>query len=283
MLISTTLTGCNEAIIGPALESIVDHVDACLVIDTGVRDATINVAMRVCGPKLILRRWPWRNDYGAARNAALEFAESVGADWAITVDPDERMVWGGGFDLRAYLATAPYKLIKSSSDSDPRYDKERAIRLNIGCRWIGVTHEWLRVEEHERVDLPYDSLHFTELPKSHEVALVKHARDEKMLRDYLATNPEPRAAWPRWNNYLASALQYQGKLDEALEVYQHIIELEGYTRYGYIAAWRSVQCWLAKGEPAKALEVCERHLHACPDSPDLLYFRDIVRMRVRAA
>jgi hypothetical protein len=49
MIVSTTLTGSNADIIGDALASVVAQVDRCLVIDTGARDESIDVARRVAG------------------------------------------------------------------------------------------------------------------------------------------------------------------------------------------------------------------------------------------
>jgi hypothetical protein len=41
---STTLTGNSAGLIADALRSVVDWVDYCLVIDTGVTDGTLEVA-----------------------------------------------------------------------------------------------------------------------------------------------------------------------------------------------------------------------------------------------
>ena len=55
-LISLTLTGNNEALIGDAIQSVVGWVDQCLVIDTGVTDRSLEVARRVVNIKSILEQ-----------------------------------------------------------------------------------------------------------------------------------------------------------------------------------------------------------------------------------
>ena len=44
MIVSTTLTGSNADIIGDALASVLEQVDRCIVIDTGAKDDTVEVA-----------------------------------------------------------------------------------------------------------------------------------------------------------------------------------------------------------------------------------------------
>ena len=107
MIVSTTLTGSNADIIGEAIASVVDQVDRCLVVDTGARDASIEVARAAAGDKLLLREFPWKNDFAAARNFALQAATEAGGTWAVTVDTDERLIFDRGLDLRAELARTP--------------------------------------------------------------------------------------------------------------------------------------------------------------------------------
>src|SRR6185436_17229614 len=102
---STTLTGNNAAIIADALSSVVQWVDICLVIDTGVTDETLEIARRVAGDKYVGCRFSWINDFAAARNFALEAAAAEGADWAVTLDTDERIDLAG-VDLRKVLGSA---------------------------------------------------------------------------------------------------------------------------------------------------------------------------------
>src|SRR6187551_2491141 len=98
MIVSTTLTGSNADIIGEALASVLEQVDRCIVIDTGARDDTLDVARKVAGDKLLLREFPWKNDFAAARNFALEAAAAPSASWAVTLDTDERLLFDRGFD-----------------------------------------------------------------------------------------------------------------------------------------------------------------------------------------
>src|SRR5580704_4221456 len=112
ILLSTTLTGNSEPMIGDALRSVVPFVDLCVVIDTGVTDETLRVAREVAKDKLVIRTFKWIDDFAAARNFALDVAWEVagataspGDAWAIGVDTDER-IQTNGEDVRAVLAAS---------------------------------------------------------------------------------------------------------------------------------------------------------------------------------
>jgi len=70
------------------LRSAARYVDALWVLDTGSVDDTAAIARR-CGAEVL--HWPWRHDFAAARNAALELSR---ADWQLVLDADEWIAAG---------------------------------------------------------------------------------------------------------------------------------------------------------------------------------------------
>src|SRR5262245_22458482 len=121
-IVSTTLTGNNADIIGDALRSVVAWVDQCLVIDTGVSDESLQIARSVAGDKYVERRFRWVQDFSAARNYALDTARAIGADWAITLDTDERIDLNGE-DLRGVMQRARVDVLMISNEGR-EYAKE---------------------------------------------------------------------------------------------------------------------------------------------------------------
>lgn len=90
----------NEAPrIARLLESVSHHVDECWVADTGSSDDTVAIS-EACGARVV--QVPWVDDFSAARNAALDYAQ---ADWHLVLDADEWLVEGGSFV--ASLRTTP--------------------------------------------------------------------------------------------------------------------------------------------------------------------------------
>jgi hypothetical protein len=88
---SVTLTNGGADALRDALLSVVGWVDACILLDTGITDNTVDVAQQVAGDKLLLQKLPWPGSFADARNAALDAAAAAGAQWAILLDTDERI------------------------------------------------------------------------------------------------------------------------------------------------------------------------------------------------
>lgn len=231
---STTLTGNNRDVIADALASVVGWVDLCLVIDTGVSDDTLEVAKGVAGDKLLVRQFPWQDDFGAARNFALDAAAEAGADWAITVDTDERIL-PGGEDLRAVLASTDVAVLMMPIDGGS-YTKDRCFRLPAAQRWVGATHE-AYPSYHDSVG-HFATARFTELRKSAEQLRVKFERDAAMLRRSIETDPDN----PRWHFYLGESLRNLGRHEEAIPAYDACAALRGWNEESAWACYRAAEC-----------------------------------------
>ena len=164
-IVSTTLTGNSHDIIGDALRSVVDWVDWLLVIDTGITDDTLAIAREIAGNKLLVREFPWQDDFAAARNFALTAAAETGADWAVSLDSDERLD-RGGVDVRSRLAAAEADVLHVAH-ANGTYAKERFFRLPVRGRYVGPTHEAFISDGGLAGTL--EGIRFDELAKSEEV------------------------------------------------------------------------------------------------------------------
>ncbi|HLI32500.1 MAG TPA: glycosyltransferase [Solirubrobacteraceae bacterium] len=76
----------EERVLARCLESVRDAVDELVVVDTGSRDATIDIA-RSFGARVI--EVPWEDSFAAARNVSFDAARS---DWLLYLDADETLV-----------------------------------------------------------------------------------------------------------------------------------------------------------------------------------------------
>lgn len=79
------------------LTSVRGVVDEIVVVDTGSRDNTVAVAMEFGARTYSL---PWKGDFAAARNFALEQARG---DWILVMDADEELKSGDGNKIKALL------------------------------------------------------------------------------------------------------------------------------------------------------------------------------------
>src|SRR4051812_43392856 len=217
---STTLTGNNASVIADALRSVVDWVDYCLVIDTGVTDGTLDIAKSVAGDKYVSRSFAWIQDFAAARNFALDAAAELGADWAITVDTDER-IDRRGVDLRAALANTTAGVMLMTS-SDGSYAKERCFRLPVRERFSGPTHE--SFPAYAVGSITVERACFHELGKSPEALRRKFERDLEILKRHVRAHPRDA----RWHFYLGETLKNLDRPAEAVAAYDACAALRGW-------------------------------------------------------
>jgi hypothetical protein len=230
-LVSTTLTHDNEATIADALLSVVDWVDVCLVIDTGVTDRTLDLARIVAGEKCVVRAFEWVEDFAIARNFALDTAAEIGGNWSITVDTDERIETRGE-DIRAPLAGASEDVLMMMDEAGA-YAKERLFRLPARGRFSGPTHEAFLGFESRRTTL--ERARFVELPKDEEALRAKLIRDAAVLGKHSAAHPDD----PRWLYYLGDTLQNLDRLDEAVTAFRGCALLRGWNEESAWACYRS--------------------------------------------
>ena len=87
----------EEELLAPALESAGLACDELIVVDTGSKDRTIEIA-RAHGAKVF--EFQWCDDFSAARNETLRHA--IG-DWILILDADERLRGPNAARLRASL------------------------------------------------------------------------------------------------------------------------------------------------------------------------------------
>jgi tetratricopeptide (TPR) repeat protein len=265
MIVSTTLTGSNADIICDALASVVAQVDRCIVIDTGAKDDTLAVAREVAGDKLLVREFPWRNDFAAARNFALQAATEAGARWAVTVDTDERLVFEAEADLHRLLGRTRASVLLVSH-ADGSYAKERIIRLPTKTRWNGPTHEALLGQRTGESEI-LGGVRFEELAKDAAATRRKFERDVAILSDYVRENPKE----PRWHYYLGASLHDLRRYEEAIESFRACAALRGWEEEGAWACFRAAECLCALKRWTEAVEACAQGLAIRPATAELAW------------
>ncbi|MET2465195.1 glycosyltransferase family 2 protein [Ralstonia sp. SM1864_UCD524_TZ4] len=176
----------NEAAcIERCLRSARPHVDRMIVLDTGSTDATVAIA-EACGAQV--HHFTWGDDFSAARNAALQFAD---ADWHLVMDADEWLERGAG-ELREACTFGPLLgvvCIQSLDDAGGATQRTNTWiprLLPRGVRYQGRVHEQ-PVASLRRVRLPlvfgHDGYVSAKLEK-------KRGRNAALLHAELADHPD---------------------------------------------------------------------------------------------
>jgi hypothetical protein len=224
-IVSTTIAGSREREIVDAVLSVVNHVDVVLLLDTGATDNTVELARSVAGGKLVHVLHTWV-DFSTARNASLEEARKLGADWIVVVDSDERIHFGS-VDLRGTLEGAnPSTEMVLVESTDGYYPKEKIIRASAPVRYTGPTHE--AIIGGARESLP--GVTFSELSKSAEQLEAKFKRDADLLTNYLVDHGDDG----RWWFYLGVSREGLGDREQAAKAYGKCVEIR---RFGQEAGW----------------------------------------------
>jgi O-antigen biosynthesis protein len=137
----------EERFLVGCLESVRPFVDEIVVLDTGSLDGTVDIA-RALGARV--ETFVWRDDFAAARNAAIELAT---ADWIFMLDADERLEPESGPVLR----DLPRRMPADVHGACPRIESRalgdvsgpcsitsevpRFFRRSADLRYVGAIHE----------------------------------------------------------------------------------------------------------------------------------------------
>jgi tetratricopeptide (TPR) repeat protein len=145
----------EEAWLGPCLASAAPVVDEIIVADTGSTDGTVGIA-RTYGARVV--HVEWRDDFAAARNAAL--AEATGT-WVLALDADERLTGEAADGLQATVAETsapalrlPVEEVDAQGDVHAIHFAVRLLRRAPGHRWQRTVCERPTVTATEYAALP---------------------------------------------------------------------------------------------------------------------------------
>ncbi len=218
----------EEELLLDCLKSVEGAVDSIVVVDTGSTDGTAEIA--AAAGALVVHH-EWRDDFSAARNAALEHARG---DWVLLLDADERLAPGaqqvlraaaeeGGFDCGLLplhdaerLDRTPAELVAGDGRRNDPMLVGRLYRRTPDLRWEGIVHEqattWLRNHGAlRRVEAAI--VHYGTVPSVREER-DKAARNLRLLEKRCALEPSN----PTVRQYLCRELVRAGDEERALEV-----------------------------------------------------------------
>jgi tetratricopeptide (TPR) repeat protein len=260
-VVATVLIGPGtEDQVHKAVNSARHLADEFVLIDTRKPEdmASIHGQFEVKVARMTVEYWPWTGHYDDARNAALEFARKCGADWALTLDTDERLNGIKRSDMLGALAR-PGVDVWLVADNHKRYTKERFIRLSSGPVWIGWTHEGVHFNkgvDGDRVALQVQRGVlpgvFWEAEKTPKQLDAKAERDASILKAYIQAG---HANECRWWRYLGESLFHLKCLEQAREAFTRAFRLDDQFREE--RAWaciRAAECSLMMGQFERAYD-----------------------------
>lgn len=172
----------EEKVLARCLESVKELVDEMVIVDTGSKDRTIEIA-KSFGAKIY--HYQWQNDFGAARNFALDQATTK---WRLVLDADEYLVQGNRKEIEEVLNNHCVGMIERIDgfyqDEELKYARSFITRLiPEGTKYEGKIHEQVKT-----------SLPFVKLPLQFEhdgyLHQDKSERNLKLLFDVVEKRPD---------------------------------------------------------------------------------------------
>ncbi len=139
----------EEEFLGQCLASIREVASQIIIVDTGSVDNTLAIAEKH-GAEVY--QFPWCDDFGAARNAALEHATG---DWILSLDADEELLsWHTGTLREAMQAAGAmaYRIpiIDKGREQEGCSHVPRLFRNAPGLFFVGRVHEQIFSSVHVR-------------------------------------------------------------------------------------------------------------------------------------
>lgn len=252
----------NEADkIEKCLRAVADYISCWVIGDTGSTDGTQDIINNFFRSRALpgeLHGFPFRT-FDQARNAALDLARNsrLDYDYILFVDADMELVVDDE-DFARKLTADVYQVLQTSGVA---YWNSRLLRRGAEARYVGVTHEYLSLEDGTTEQL--DGVRFVDHASGTNRA-GKFARDAALLRDGLATETDPFLR-TRYTFYLANSLRDDGDLAEALEQYEARARLGYWQEEVFASLLNAAKIKAQLNHPADAvIETFEKAAAACP-------------------
>lgn len=191
----------EESNLAQCLEALRHAVDEIVVVDTGSRDRTAEIAK---GFTLNVHHFPWCHDFAAARNAAVRRATH---EWILSIDADEvvQQPEVARARLDDFIARHPQKTIGNvrivsraphGGDWQETHDDIARLFHRQHYKFEGRIHEQL-VPLREREAMGHTGLIFIHSGYMHSVVDEKHKshRNIHLLKQALAETPNDPYLW----------------------------------------------------------------------------------------
>ncbi|MBK1870567.1 glycosyltransferase [Aestuariivirga sp. YIM B02566] len=187
------------------LASLTGTVDEIVIVDTGSRDATIDIASSTANVRLL--HHPWTGDFAAARNRGLD---AVRTQWVLYIDADERLNLPSGGALGDYIdAGALAGLVRFRPKTGyTRYREWRLFRNDPRLRFEGRIHETVEpviraISAREGLTIQQTEAEIDHLGYD-GVQAHKHARNLGLLEEAVRIDPDRAYLWQHLTETLAA-------------------------------------------------------------------------------
>ena len=260
------------------LQSVHGFVDEIIVVDTGSRDATPDIAGRYGAA---LCHFPWQDDFSQARNESLKHA--IG-EWVLVLDADEELPpetaqnlrrLASSSDIEAWTFTIISPCSSSRAGQQVKHPGLRMFKNREAYFFEGKIHEQIQPSI-LRANPGAAILHADAAIMHYGYRQDTNQRREKTLRNIsiLKQVLAERPADPFQNYNLGLSYYVLGDLENSRRHYEAARQLLDF-RDGFAAAFfRNYSICLGDlGDYEQALNLANEGLACFPDYPDLYFIK----------
>lgn len=263
----------EEEYLPGALASANDVVDEIIVVDTGSKDRSVEIAKRYGA---YVHHYTWKNDFSAARNYALRQASG---DWILVLDADQELDALSKDKIRRLLVDCSvegyyFKRKNYLDGGEVIVDRHMALFKNRpNYRFIGVWGEKVFPLEHE--------YHAAEEVAEVIIQQNGNLRDQILQRnvDVIRQYQQENATDPSCSYWLGLQFFREGWYKEACGLLEVAVSSSD-LRFPYYshALYLLGQCYLMTQQVEMCKSVLEQAIELFPDFTDLYYMKGIVYM-----
>ena len=210
----------EEARLGNCLESVGDLCDEIVIVDTGSRDRTVEVAERFGAT---VGHFEWCDDFAAARNASLELATG---DWILWLDADDLLPVQHHDSIRSIMNRGRDKAYFFALE-DRGYESVSCLQMRLFPNLPGVKFE---MPIHEQVTISLAALGIEMIPvdvvvvhtgyTTPEVVAEKKDRYLAIMESWLEGHPGDYMV----RSHVALTYHSTGRHAESIDAYRAIVE-----------------------------------------------------------
>jgi glycosyltransferase involved in cell wall biosynthesis len=213
----------EEDVLERCLQSVCDYVDEIVIVDTGSRDHTKDIARRYTSRIYDL---PWRKDFAAARQHAFNQAKG---NWVMWLDADDVLLNGDKLNASILSSSKEVKAFywKYIAGHDPYGNstlecwRERCVRNDGSFHWVGKVHEILVASGSPTVAY-HDDIAVLHLWDPNKKRNNPRRNIEILKEEYESTRDDPE---PRLLSYLGLEYANLGEYDHAVEFLNQYVQV----------------------------------------------------------
>lgn len=249
----TTISLCmivrdEEDVLARCLDSVADLVDEIIIVDTGSRDRTKDIARRYTQR---VYDFVWIDDFAAARNAAFGYAE---CDYCLWLDADDVLLerdrellrrMKESLDPQVDMVMLPYHVgFDAQGNVTFSYYRERLVKNSPDMRWEGAVHEVIE---------PRGNIIYADCAVTHQK--LRPSDPNRNLRIFEGLIRSGEELDPRQQFYYGRELYYHQRYDQAERVFSAFLDSGlGWVENQLDACRHLAYCRYAQGRERGALE-----------------------------